>query len=124
MNPAINSNEKLIESIKEAKKCLEILKGTVLKDQISEVFLKEIRNFSKKSMNSNEIIQTLRLQLEQNLREKRSLLIEVSLLRKQMQNQEEGVFDPGNLRRNIREILENEIKAKKNLDASLSSSFN
>jgi len=39
-------------------------------------------------------------------------------------NQKGGSLDVMNLRKNIREIMENEIKSKKNADASLSSSFN
>ena len=117
-----------MDSIKEAKNCLDILKGTVLKGTISENFLKEIRNLSKKTINSNEILQTLRLQLEQSLRERRYLLIEIGLLRRQLENQiNKGnldIFETGNLRKIIREIAENEIRAKKNLDVSLSSSFN
>jgi len=123
----LNPNEKLLENIKDARNCLELLKGTVLKGGISETFLREIRNIQKKPPNSNEILQTLRLQLEQSLRERRYLMIELSLLRKQMDkidNQKGGSLDVMNLRKNIREIMENEIKSKKNADASLSSSFN
>lgn len=113
-----------MESIKEARNCLDILRGTVIKGQISESLLLEIRNLSKKPKNPNEILQTLRLQLEQSLRERRSLFIETSLLRKQMESQKLEGLDYLGLKKIIREIVENEIKSKKNIDASLSSSFN
>ena len=122
-NP-INPNEKLIESIKDARFSLEILKGAVLKGGISENFLREIKNMQRKTPNSNEIMQTLRLQLEQSLRERRSLMIELSLLRKQVEGQKGIAVDLNSLRKNIRDIMESEIKNKKNMDASLSSSFN
>ena len=95
-----------------------------MKGGISENFLREIKNMQRKSPNSNEIMQTLRLQLEQSLRERRSLMIELSLLRKQAEGQKGTVVDLNSLRKNIREIMESEIKNKKNMDASLSSSFN
>ena len=78
----------------------------------------------RKTPNSNEIMQTLRLQLEQSLRERRSLMIELSLLRKQVEGQKGIAVDLNSLRKNIRDIMESEIKNKKNMDASLSSSFN
>lgn len=117
----INPGEKLMESIKDARNTLDLLKGEVLKGQVSESFLREIRYINKKAPNNNEILQTLRLQLEQSLRERRQLSIELALLKKQ--NPYNGL-DLGSLQKNIREIIENELKSKKNADASLSSSFN
>ena len=67
----------------------------------------------RKTPNSNEIMQTLRLQLEQSLRERRSLMIELSLLRKQVEGQKGIAVDLNSLRKNIRDIMESEIKNKK-----------
>lgn len=92
---------------------------------MTDAFLKEIRNLhQRKTPDSKELLQTLRLQLEQSLRERRYLMIETSLLKKQIEGQKNGSFDMFSLRKNIREIVENEIKSKKNIDVSLSSSFN
>lgn len=116
-----NPGEKLMESIKDARNTLDLLKGEVLKGQVTESFLREIRFINKKVPNNNEILQTLRLQLEQSLRERRQLSIELALLKKQ--SPYNGV-DIGSLQKNIREIIENELKSKKNAEVSLSSSFN
>lgn len=117
----LNPGEKLMESIKDARNTLDLLKGEVLKGQVTESFLREIRYINQKVPNNNEILQTLRLQLEQSLRERRQLSIELALLKKQ--NPYNGM-DIGSLQKNIREIIENELKSKKNAEVSLSSSFN
>lgn len=109
-----------MESIKEARNTLDLLKGEVLKGQVSDGFLNEIRNINKKNANNNELLQTLRLQLEQSLRERRYLMIELGLLKKQ--NNSLGI-DTSSLQKNIREIIENELKSKR-AEVSLSSSFN
>lgn len=119
-----NPSEKLLENLKDARSCLELLKGTVLKTGISDSFLKEIRNLQRKQNGTSEILQTMRLQLEQSLRERRYLTVENLLLKKQTEGQNIGGMDRVNLRKNIREIIENEIKCKKNIDVSLSSSLN
>jgi len=115
MNPQMNPAKNLLNSIAEAKQCVESLRSTVFSEEIPPEIREAIKVKSKQDTEEKNLMRTLMLQLEQSKRERRMLEIELGLQKKGILQSPNGI-NTNALKLAIRQIIDEELRASQKDD--------